>query len=635
MDKKLSYMGNAFASLFASAALFLACSSACANDGKAVSPSKTDDGRPFGVCSHPFAPREINIREPLFDKMREAGVQWLRTDFVWGIIERKKGEYNFKIYDEIVDALAARNIKVLGIITGGRHKQFYINKEDRQDWLNYIAATVEHFKGRVSHWEIINEHDIGKLNDREFAAEYGRALKAACQTIRKTNPDATILYGGLAGVDKGYIETTLKECPTGNFDVMNFHSYPAPRPPEPLLENRIKTMEEAMDNCGGRKPIWTTEIGATTPNQVSGVNLIRAALEKFGGIKDKKIAGITDGIIDSCAQAKFLFPEAEKIKKIPYSKISKLDENYILLLPASQNFPTEYLQDLANFIKVGGTAIHTGGYPLYYDEGGKARGNAGINMFGANIKPHWGYSPVLPSKMDVKVPKTKVFGNVNVDEMRDIRCFNFDTSKAPDGTQMIPLVQREVNGQTITPAAAYKFPSGGIFISIASNDGPCISEPFQAAQLVKNYLFLLSRGIPKVFNYNFRSHGEVSVYEGAFGIIRKDMSEKPAFHAYQTLTKLIGNHPKITYACKDGISRADWISPDGSPVCAIWALDGKSISAEITLEGASYKILKIGGKTAKKGDIDGGTKTIKRKIGIFPFYTLGAKVKSITPIKQK
>ncbi len=52
------------------------------DDGNSGARGKTiDDGRPFGVCSHPFAPREINIRKRLFDKMREANVQWLRTDF--------------------------------------------------------------------------------------------------------------------------------------------------------------------------------------------------------------------------------------------------------------------------------------------------------------------------------------------------------------------------------------------------------------------------------------------------------------------------------------------------------------------------------------------------------------------------
>ncbi len=50
----------------------------------------------FGVCSHPFAPRERNVVEPLFVKMGESKTGWLRTDFVWGMID-KNGSYDFSV----------------------------------------------------------------------------------------------------------------------------------------------------------------------------------------------------------------------------------------------------------------------------------------------------------------------------------------------------------------------------------------------------------------------------------------------------------------------------------------------------------------------------------------------------------
>ena len=607
---------------FTAAVIVGACATA------ADSHSKTDDGNPFGVCSHPFAQREIGILDPLFDKMQEARVQWLRFDFVWTIIEKQKGQYNFAVYDQIVDSLAARNIKVLGILTCRRgNSQFYIDAKDRQDWLNYVAATVEHFKGRISHWEVVNEPNMKKDKDLAFAAEYGRALKDACLAIRKTNPDAAILFGGLAGVDKGFVEAALAQCPTNNFDIMNFHSYPAPGMPEENFEKCIATLEGAMDKFGGRKPIWLTETGVSTPEEMSGESLIKVAAEKFG-LAGKKVAAISDGMEDSSRQAKHLFGGA-KVKKIPYSKIKTLDENYVLVLPSTQEFPYEYIGDLANFIKIGGGVIQNHGYPFVFDSSGKSGDSAGLNLIGANLTPHWLYNPKLPSTVRVsEAQKLKVFQNAKTADIRFLRCFNYDAKRSPEGTSFTPLITLEVEGKTIVPAAAYRFPSGGVFIGVASTDAH-MSEKFQAAMLARSYIFALARGAQKVFNYNFRSHGEVSVIEGSFGLVRKDMSAKPAFKVYQTLTKLIGKYPKISYSMKDGICRADWVSPDGEPVCALWKESGLSKNAKLQLDGKKYRLVKISGKTAKEAAVESG-KPVELKIATIPVYIVGAKVKSLS-----
>ena len=634
--KKTFILKKTLSALFPAAAATAAFSAAaiagaCATT--AESRKTMDDGNPFGVCSHPFAQREINLLEPLFDKMREAGVQWLRFDFVWTLIERQSGQYNFAVYDQIVDSLAERNIKVLGILTCRRGKsQFYIDAKDRQDWLDYITATVKHFKGRISHWEVVNEPNMKKDKDLAFAAEYGRALKDASLAIRKANPDAAILFGGLAGVDKGFVEAALAQCPTGNFDIMNFHSYPAPAMPEENFEKCIATLEGAMDKFGGRKPIWLTETGVSTPEEMSGEALIKTAAKKFG-LFGKKVAAISDGIEDSSRQAKRLFDGA-KVKKIPYSKIKTLDENYVLVLPSTQEFPYEYIGDLANFAMSGGSIIQNHGYPFVFDTSGKSGGAAGLNLIGANLTPHWLYNPKLPSTVRVsEAKKLKVFENAKTADIRFLRCFNYDAKHSPEGTVFTPLITLEINGKTIAPAAAYRFPSGGVFIGVASTDAH-MSEKFQAAMLARSYIFALSRGAQKVFNYNFRSHGEVSVIEGSFGLVRKDMSEKPAFKAYQTLTKFIGKYPQITYTQKGGICRADWISPDGDPVCALWKESGLPKNIELQLEGEKYRLVKISGKTAKEAAVESG-KPVELKITTIPVYLAGANVKSLNTNPEK
>jgi len=579
------------------------------------------DGLPFGVCSHPHKSREINIRELLFDKMKEARVQWLRDDFSWWKVEEQKGKFDFQVFDEIMDSLDARKIKMLGILTehDANGKSAF---KKRKEWLEYIAATVEHFKGRVQYWEILNEPDLYHGTPQQ-ASEYGKLLKEASSLIRKIDPNAKIVYTGLAYGEKAYLEASLKECDTSKFDAIGIHTYPAPTPPEDTIAARVKLLNDAMDKFGGRKPIWITEIGATTCKSAKGINLAKAAAKKFG-LDKKQIVAMKFGAFNSAPLAKLIFPEAKNIRKIGLKKIKSLDENCVLVLPAGQHFPSEFVKDIADFVKIGGSAIHIGGYPFIFDDNGRNLGNKGISQIGANITPHWNFSPKLPSRAKLKeVKNLQVIDNADTSDLPTLRCFDFDDKFMPAGAELIPLVRFEINGKTITPAAAYKMPSGGCFVSIPSDDSNYVSDEYQAAALVRNYIYSLSAGIQKIFNYNFRSHGEVSLYEGSFGLVRKDLTPKPSFYAFRTLTTLIGAYPKISYKETEGICRADWTSPDGQPVCALWVKRGLPKKVELNISAKDFKIMEISGKTAKSGSAESPTK-VGIKLSTTPVYVIGA-----------
>ena len=587
-------------------------------DNAATAP---DDGLPFGVCSHPHKSREINIREPLFDKMKEARVQWLRDDFSWWKVEEKKGEFDFKVFDEIMDSLDARKIKMLGILT--EHSTDGQSAfGNRKEWLKYIAATVEHFKGRVQYWEILNEPDLHKGTPQQ-AAEYGKMLKEASALIRKIDPSAKIVYTGLAFGEKEYLEASFKECDTSNFDAIGIHTYPAPTPPEGTIAARVKILNETMDRFGGRKPIWITEIGATTCKSAMGINLTKAAAKKFG-LDKKQIVAMKFGAFNSAPLAKQIFPKAKSVKKIGLKKIKSFDENCVLVLPAGQHFPSEFVKDIADFVKIGGSVIHIGGYPFIFDDDGRNLGNKGLSQIGANITPHWSFSPKLPSRVKLREAKNlQVIDNADISDLPTLRCFDFDDKFLPAGAKIIPIVRFEINGKTITPAAAYKMPSGGYFVGISSDDSNYVSDDYQAAALVRNYIYSLSAGVKKIFNYNFRSHGEVSLYEGSFGLVRKDLTEKPSFRALRTLTTLVGAHAKISYKETGNVCRADWISPDGRPVCALWLKRGLPKKTELSLSSDKFKIMEISGKIIENDNAKGKTK-LGVKLSTTPVYIIGA-----------
>ena len=86
--------------------------------------SRVVRNNPFGVLeflhwSHSWNYNKYSKRadlEKTISLMQSAGVEWVRTDFLWGDIEPKEGEFDFAKYDRIVELLRSKGIHILGIL---------------------------------------------------------------------------------------------------------------------------------------------------------------------------------------------------------------------------------------------------------------------------------------------------------------------------------------------------------------------------------------------------------------------------------------------------------------------------------------------------------------------------------------
>jgi len=199
--------------------------------------------------------------------MKEAGVGFVRMDFLWYDIEPKPGVFDFSRYDKIVDILNDNGIKILGIL-------HYNPSWDNKPWnkaprpilyTNYACKTVDHFKDRVKYWEIWNEP-----NDPEFwmpqdeMEAYSKLLKMVYPAIKRVDPSAKILVGGLTNtIDESLRRLYSRGC-KNYFDIVNIHPFADPVSEDGasnihnLYEDIRKTMKRYGDN---NKKIWITEIG--------------------------------------------------------------------------------------------------------------------------------------------------------------------------------------------------------------------------------------------------------------------------------------------------------------------------------------------------------------------------------------
>jgi hypothetical protein len=101
-------------------------------------------------------------------------------------------------------------------------------------------------------------------------------------------------------------------------------------------------------------------------------------------------------------------------------------------------------------------------------------------------------------------------------------------------------------------------------------------EQLQAESLVKLYTLSFAQGIDKVFWFE----GKGPDYPGGnFGILRRDWSKRPAYHALQTMTGLLGSHP--VYGGWLGLTGKSYgfvFEAPAQPVLVLWADSSEPLS---------------------------------------------------------
>ena len=591
-----------------------------------------------GVCSHPYTKREIDVRTQLFAKMKEANVKWLRTDIPWDHVLQKDGSFKFDIFDEIYTQMHANGIQFLPILNAycGNHLNPTISAVTHpKEWVEYIKATVRHFKGRLKYWEVINEPDLAPdglhTNDKNEGRGYGKALQIAYKAIKEVDPDAIVVYGGLAGTPKKYLEESLKVAGTSTFDIMNFHTYPAPAAPEPTFKKSIELLNELMQKYGEVKPIWITETGASTPVNI-GINTITTPVRKELGLKNisaKNVFAIVDKEfgMDAESQAKEVFPDAKKIEKIKYSQIKRLGKNDILVLPLSESFPYAFASDLVAFVKNGGSLFYCGqGFPFNIDlskpknANGKyqSAGTKLMRMLRIGFQPHWTIDKTAPSSTNPKHCK-------GVGKFKDVkttsyfRLFNFNDKLLKGNDKFLPIICATVNNKEYVCAAAYKFDSDfkGSVVLISAFHGRFVSKQRQAEIFVRSFLYGYALGVEKIFVYNFRDHLLTSPYEGNLGIVHKDFTPKPAFNAFKFLNNILANDSKPKLIKEDDIFAVSFKSSANKNVLALWTKSGEK-NLSLSVKGKS-KIFDMLGN-----DITENCKLKNIKIQNEPIYVISA-----------
>ncbi|MEE2828417.1 MAG: hypothetical protein VX498_04445 [Myxococcota bacterium] len=272
----------------------------------------------FGISSHlewGAGPTADAYRDFEIGKWDELGLRAIRRDLQWNAIEPSRGEFDFTRPDRVVDATEAAGVDLLAILDYGNwwassSGDSTAPPDDVVDFGNYAAAVAERYAGRVRHYEVWNEQNVGInfWHPTEDPVGYAELLVEASARVRQADPEALVSFGGVFGPSlllntdgETFIRQVAEVLPDfgDHVDLMAFHPYRYPfTAPEfteadgqRSLATEICDMHSLVAELGAADlPLWITELGWHTAMnsfapgvepEVQAAYLVRSALISF------------------------------------------------------------------------------------------------------------------------------------------------------------------------------------------------------------------------------------------------------------------------------------------------------------------------------------------------------------------
>src|SRR5688572_18437790 len=166
--------------------------------------------------------------ERTLDHQGQLRIGVIRQTFRWAEVEREPGRFDFARYDPLMEAAAARGIRVLPVLfdppsfrssrpARGARRGTYPPRRPA-DMGAFAAAAVRRYGPRgtfwrdrpelrevpIRDWQVWNEPSLPVYwPDGPDAAAYTRLLRATAEAIRRSDPQARIVSAGLSQTRAG------------------------------------------------------------------------------------------------------------------------------------------------------------------------------------------------------------------------------------------------------------------------------------------------------------------------------------------------------------------------------------------------------------------------------------------------
>ena len=199
--------------------------------------------------------RDVFNPAKAYDKVAELGVKWVRIQSGWAKTEKTRGVYDFAWLDEIVDNLLSRGLKPWmclcygnGLYDEAASKVFgcvgcppIYSDEAKNAWENYVTSLVNHYRGKISYYEIWNEPD-GKWcwKNGVNATELGNFTRDTARLVKSLDENVKTVGGVVCLRSIAYLNEAFKTGMGDYLDYVSFHEYTAD---ETTVFERVNALE--------------------------------------------------------------------------------------------------------------------------------------------------------------------------------------------------------------------------------------------------------------------------------------------------------------------------------------------------------------------------------------------------------
>jgi hypothetical protein len=218
-----------------------------------------------------------------FALLQELEIDTLRCSFGWDDYEPEPGVYDFAWLRQFVALADQYGIRLRPYIAytpewagvEGTDDGMVWNNPPRslEQWSDFVYALASTFADapNVLSYEIYNEENTTFWWDGSVE-QYGATMHAAAQAIRRADPDAQVLLGGLVYPDDDWLRSLIEQGRAPDYDVTPFHAYVETWSDTSVEEYLGSQYQENFapvnDTLGEGEPIWINEMGfATTPGR--------------------------------------------------------------------------------------------------------------------------------------------------------------------------------------------------------------------------------------------------------------------------------------------------------------------------------------------------------------------------------
>lgn len=216
--------------------------------------------------------------------MNAAGSNSFRDEIFWGRIEENKGVLTFpdryRDMDSLVTTLNKEGGKPIIVLVYGN--KFYDDNdgvesdEAIQAFTKYAKFVAQHFKGRVTLFEVWNEWNIGlgstkKPRTTKSVDTYVKLLDSVYKAIKKEVPEAVVIGGSVAGPDDKWIDKFIALGGLKKADAFSVHPYFYDRTGRTRPEDAIDWLKDLNSkilkaNNNQSVPLYLTELGWPNDN---------------------------------------------------------------------------------------------------------------------------------------------------------------------------------------------------------------------------------------------------------------------------------------------------------------------------------------------------------------------------------